>query len=82
MENKHSQTSTRSGRTATVTTPASTAVKIVLAIPGALLTAIKAAVETNQFYTDPAGYAHIIQCIISKLLECKNMLNEIESLQK
>lgn len=64
IENKSSQTMTWLGSAVAITTPASIGLGIILAIPKAVLTAIDAAIQTNQFDTDPAGYTHVTQGII------------------
>lgn len=65
---------------ATVTPPTSTAVGMVSAISEALFTAKEALVQTNQYASNPAGYAGVARGIINEILRCKNMSNKIESL--
>lgn len=79
MENESSQTATESGSDATRATSASKAVEMVKAIPETLLTAMEAAIQTNIFNTDPAGYAEVMRGIISKRLVRKNMSNKMKS---
>lgn len=57
IENIPSQAMTVSGRAVTITTPASMAVGMVLAIPEALLSFIEAEIQTHQIDIDPGAYA-------------------------
>lgn len=68
MENEPSQTVTRSSSISTMATPASKAAGKVSAIPEALLTTMEA-VQTNQFNTDPPGYAKVARDIINEILQ-------------
>lgn len=72
---------TGSGSTVTVITPTSTLVGMLPPISEVLFTAMEAAVKTNHFDTDQAGYARAAQRMINQNLRCKKMSNEIESLQ-
>lgn len=63
-----------------MTTSASTAVRMIPAIPKALFTVIDTAVQMNKCNTDLGGYADMTRGIINKILRCKNMLNKLESL--
>lgn len=77
MENEYSQTMIGSCSNAIKATPTSTAVGIVPAIPQALLTAMEATVQTNQFDTDLASYAEVTKGIISDIQGCKKISNEM-----
>lgn len=46
-----------------------------------LLTTLEATIQNNKFDTNPDGYAEVTQGIIKGILACKNISNEIESLQ-
>lgn len=81
MQNESSQTATLSGSVATITTPASTTVQMVTAIPKVLITAMEVTVQTHQSDMNQATDAKVAQSIITQILECKNMSNKIKSLQ-
>lgn len=42
---------------------------------------MEAVVQTNQFYIDSADYTELTRATIMEILACRNMSNEMESLQ-
>lgn len=65
----------------TTATPASTAVRMVSAIPESLLIIMEAALQSDRYDTYPASYCKVARGIINEILRSMRVSNEIESLR-